>query len=342
MPLLACFALSLVTVLGLTPAVRHLARRADFIDRPARRKVHIQPVPLGGGVALAAGVVAGVVAWAFVGAAEAGADDLRSRYFLAVMSGLAWAVAMGLRDDSKPLAPGWKLAGQFAAAAILVLGSGRPSPEALHGFGVPLALVGVVGLMNACNFLDNMDGILSGIALVCAGAFLVIAPAESTPIVAVAAALAAATAGATAGFLAYNFAPARIFMGDAGSLAIGFLLAAIALGMVPSNPRAPEGLGLLLILGYPLFDLAFVTITRLRDHRKVWTPGKDHSSHRLDRLLMDPRRTALAVYGLAAMMAVAGVAVRCWPGPWSAFIALLGGAALCGIGVRLARVPPAR
>jgi UDP-GlcNAc:undecaprenyl-phosphate GlcNAc-1-phosphate transferase len=193
-----------------------------------------------------------------------------------------------------------------------------------------------------------MDGILSGIALVCASALGVIAAAFAASLggaaamaAGVAAALAAATAGAAAGFLAFNFAPARIFMGDAGSLALGFLLAAIAIALVPPHLHVQPGLGLLLILGYPLFDFSFVTITRLMDHRKVWTPGKDHSTHRLNRLLASPRRTALAVYALAVMMAAAGVAVCLRPGPGSALFALLSGALLCGVGVRLKRVPPA-
>jgi len=344
MAVLAGFAAALVTVLGLTPGVGLLARRMGFLDRPDRRKIHVQPVPLGGGVAIVAGVIAGVLAAVFAHVlaepAPGGVAALPSRYVLAVLGGLGWAMAIGLRDDRKPLSPAWKLAGQLAAAAILILGSGRPEPSALHGLGIPIAFVGVVGLMNACNFLDNMDGILSGIALVCASAFCVVAAADATAVAGAAAALAAATAGATAGFLAYNFAPARIFMGDAGSLAIGFLLAAIALGLAPPDLQIQPGFGLLLILGYPLFDLAFVTITRLMDHRKVWTPGKDHSTHRLHRLVVSPRRTALAVYGMAAMMAGAGVAVCLRPGPGSALLALLSGAMLCGVGVRLRRVPP--
>jgi UDP-GlcNAc:undecaprenyl-phosphate GlcNAc-1-phosphate transferase len=329
MPLLAPFAVALVTVLATTPLVRVLARRLGFVDRPASRKMHARPVPLGGGVALVAGIVAGGVA--------SRSFELEARFPLAALGGLAVAVGLGLVDDRSPLRPGTKLAGQLLAASILVLGSGHPALPALHGLAVPLAIVGVVALMNACNFLDNMDGILGGIALVCASAYLVIARAGAVPV----AAVAAATAGASAGFLAYNFAPARIFMGDAGSLALGYLLAALALGLIPPSLPARPGLGIVLVLGYPIFDLAFVTITRLRDRRKVWAPGKDHSSHRLNRLLMSPRLTALAIYGLSSMMAIAGLLVCRFPGPASVVAAGLGSAVLLALGLRLARVPAA-
>ncbi len=327
MPLIAPFAIALVTVLATTPLVQVLARRLGFVDRPASRKVHAHPVPLGGGVALVAGILAGVVAGP--------SFELEARFALAALAGLAVAVGLGLVDDRSPLRPGPKLAGQILAASILVLGSGHPALTALHGLAVPLAVIGVVALMNACNFLDNMDGILGGIALICASAYLVLARAGAVPV----AAMAAATAGASAGFLAFNFAPARIFLGDAGSLALGYLLAVLALGLIPPDLPVWPGLGIVLVLGYPIFDLAFVTITRLRDRRKVWLPGKDHSSHRLNRLLMSPRLTALTIYALSSMMALAGLLVCRFPGLLGALAAGLGTAVLLGLGLRLARVP---
>lgn len=332
------FAVALLAVLGLTPPIRRLARRFAFVDRPARRKVHREPVPLGGGVALVAGVVLGVVAGAVSpGGGSAGLGGVPARFLIAAASGLALVVAVGLWDDRAPMKPFVKLGGQIIAALILVLGSGRPESSALSGFAVPVFVLGAVGLMNACNFLDNMDGILGGISLVCGLALLAIAVSETSAL----APVAAATAGASAGFLAYNFAPARIFMGDAGSLAVGYLLALLVIGLSPPAVPARPIAGLLLVLGYPLFDLTFVTITRIRDRRRVWNPGRDHSTHRLDRLLMSPRRTALVVYGLTAMMAIAGVVVIKVPGMVSMFLAAAGLLVLLVLGSRLARVPAA-
>jgi UDP-N-acetylmuramyl pentapeptide phosphotransferase/UDP-N-acetylglucosamine-1-phosphate transferase len=215
-----------------------------------------------------------------------------------------------------------------------------PDPRALHGLAVPVAVVGAVALMNACNFLDNMDGILGGIAVVCAIGLAVLAPPASAP-----AHGALALAGAAAGFLAYNFAPARIFLGDAGSLPVGYLLAAFGLalasGSLHGGPEVGTLLGLALVVGYPLFDLTFVTVTRLADGRRPWDPGHDHSTHRLNRLLHDPRRTALVVYALTFLLAAAGVAVaHASAGPsWA--LAILSLLFLVALGLRLARVPAA-
>lgn len=341
MSLLLSFAVALVTVLVFTPGVRNWARRAGLVDHPTRRKVHVHPTPLGGGVVIAAGVLAGVAAGAIVARAYEVQFALGGHFPLAVLGGLALTMAVGLADDRTPIPPAWKLAGQVAAASILILGSGRPNPAALHGLAIPIALVGAVALMNACNFLDNMDGVLSGVVLVCASALVAAAHASggADPLAAWSVVAASSTAGAAAGFLAFNFPPARIFMGDAGSLTLGFLLAAIALGLSPPQLPIYPGVGLLLILGYPLFDLTFVTVTRIRDGRKVWTPGRDHTSHRLNQLLSSGRTTALAIYGLTAIVAAAGVLVCRWPGRMSLIAALAGGAMLLGLGMRLARVP---
>ncbi len=323
------FGIALLTVLAVTPPVQALARRIGFVDRPSARKVHAHPVPLGGGIALAAGILAGGLA--------GGAMRLEPRASIALLAGLLWIFVLGLRDDRSPLPPLAKLGGQLIAALVLVLGSGHPSAAACSGLAVPLATVGVVALMNACNFLDNMDGILAGIALVCGLGLLVVAGGGTAGLDAIAAAI----AGAAAGFLAYNFHPARIFMGDAGSHVLGFLLAGVVLLILPPFPPLRPVYGLLLIIGYPLFDLTFVTITRLLSGRPVWRPGKDHTTHRLNRLLPDPRATALVVYGLASVCAAAGIAVVTRPGPFTAAAAAVSLAFLLVLGLRLARMPTA-
>lgn len=300
--------------------------------------MHREPVPLGGGVALVAGVVAGVAAGALgPGGGTDGLELPGARFFTAAILGLVLVVAVGLWDDRAPLKPLVKLGGQLIAALVLVLGSGHPEPAALSGLAIPLFVLGAVALMNACNFLDNMDGILAGIALVCGLALLAVAVSEWRAF----APLAAATAGASAGFLAYNFAPARIFMGDAGSLAVGYLFALLVIGLTPPAVPARPTIGLLLILGFPLFDLTFVTITRIRDRRRVWIPGLDHSTHRLNHLLLGPRRTALAVYVLTAMTAVTGVLVVKHPGAPTALLAAADLLVLLVLGGRLARVAAA-
>jgi UDP-GlcNAc:undecaprenyl-phosphate GlcNAc-1-phosphate transferase len=330
MKLLLPFAVALIAALASIPLIRAIAARIGFVDQPAARKLHAAPMPLGGGIGLIFGLVLGTLA--------ARPTALEPRFLLAWTAGLILVALVGLVDDRAPLNPLAKLLGQLVAALVLVLGSGHPDPAALGGFAGPVAVVGVVALMNACNFLDNMDGILGGIAVLSAAGFALVARASSPDGVAPAA---AALAGAAAGFLAYNFAPARIFMGDLGSLAIGYALGALLLALTPASAPALPALGLLLIVGYPLFDLAFVTITRLGDGRRPWWPGKDHSTHRLNRILGNPRRTALVVYVLTAVLVAAGVTVAFKPLPEILLGAALGVLLLIGLGLRLARVPAA-
>ncbi len=320
------FAVAFATALVLTPPGRWLALRLNFVDRPAARKVHVHPIPLGGGIVIMAGMLAGAMAGGLAG--------MLPRELWAVLGGLGWIVALGIVDDRWSLPPLIKLLGQVAAALMLVIGSGHPASTALGGFGVPMALVGSVGLMNACNFLDNMDGILGGIGLLCGVGFALAASATRPEV----AALCAATAGAAGGFLVYNFHPARIFMGDAGSHAIGFLLAAGALLLVPYSLPVVESAGLLLVIAYPLFDLVFVTVTRVQSGRPVWSPGKDHTTHRLNRLLESPRLTALAVYALTAVAVAAGIALLHRPGVPSAAAAAAPILLFLILGLRLARV----
>ena len=329
------FGVALGVALGSIPLIRPLASRLGFVDHPTGRKVHVTPIPLGGGLGLGLGLVLGTAIGLLAGDAP-----FAPRAVLAWLAGLLVVVIVGLKDDRSPMSPLAKLAGQVVAALVLVLGTGVPAPSALAGFAVPMAVVAAVALMNACNFLDNMDGILGGIAVVCALGFAIMAPPGSA-----AAHGAAALAGGALGFLAYNFSPARIFMGDAGSLAVGYTLAALALSLAPGSLAGGPEVGLLvglgLVVGYPLFDLTFVTVTRLADGRRPWTPGKDHSTHRLQRLLGNPRRTALVVYGLTLAIAAIGVAVAHLPITPSLVLAGASLVLLLGFGVLLTRIPAA-
>jgi UDP-GlcNAc:undecaprenyl-phosphate GlcNAc-1-phosphate transferase len=321
------FAVALLVVAGSTPLVRHAALRWRFIDHPNTDRFHSRSVPLGGGLALVLGIgVAYAVSWK---AASGGAGSLLSAPALA--GGMLIAL-LGLIDDRRGLHPMIKMAGQIAAAVLLV--SGLHAPAWLAA----LAVVGVVGLINACNFLDNMDGILAGIATVCGLAFCWIGGGDG-PL----AALGAAVAGGAVGFLLHNAPPARIFMGDMGSMVLGYLLAALALGVLAGGSQAPGPVrlvGVLLVVGYPIFDITFVTLIRLAEGRSILLGGKDHSTHRLHRIIDDPRVTALVIHLLTAAIAVTGVIILgC---STASLAAALGGAValvLVVLGIRLARVP---
>jgi UDP-GlcNAc:undecaprenyl-phosphate GlcNAc-1-phosphate transferase len=147
-------------------------------------------------------------------------------------------------------------------------------------------------------------------------------------------------AGATLGFLRYNFAPARIFLGDTGSLFLGYALGALGLVAAAAGPGVSGVLASLLVLGYPLFDTTFVVWTRLSEGRKVYVGGRDHTTHRMTRVVGGPRRTAVSVYATTAVLALSGVVLGMHPGAAFAIpLVLVWGAVLLWTGRRLSRVP---
>jgi len=202
-------------------------------------------------------------------------------------------------DDRRGLGPLLKLAGQTVAAGILVLTGVRIGTFPWEIVNVIVTLGWVVVITNAMNLLDNMDGLSGGIGAAAAIYFLLLAAINDQYLVG---ALSAALVGACVGFLVYNFNPASIFMGDAGSLFLGFVLAAVGIKL-----RFPEGLEIVtwmvpvLILGLPLFDTTLVIISRLRRGlNPLTTPGKDHVSHRLVALGYTRREAVLVCYLIAA------------------------------------------
>jgi UDP-GlcNAc:undecaprenyl-phosphate GlcNAc-1-phosphate transferase len=200
-----------------------------------------------------------------------------------------------------------------------------------------LSTIWLVGLMNAINFLDNMDGIVGGVSAVCALAFAILLAVWGHPHESL---FALGLAGATLGFLRYNFAPARIFLGDTGSLFLGYALGALGLVAASSGPGISGALASLLVLGYPVFDTTFVVWTRMREGRRVYIGGRDHTTHRMTRVVRGPRRTAVSVYGATAVLALSGVLLGIRPGARFAIPILLVWALVLGwVGVRLSRVP---
>jgi hypothetical protein len=199
-----------------------------------------------------------------------------------------------------------KLLGQSAAIAALLTSGHVPD------FGIPAAIAGpilivlLVGLMNATNFLDNMNGMLGGIAGIALLAFGIHSATRGSFGTAAAQ---LALAGACAGFLPWNFPRARIFLGDAGSLFLGYSLGASAV-LACHGPSTGWGrLGAGLMLGYPAFDMIFVVINRLRDGRKVYTGGRDHTNHRLASVMQCPKRTVLLLWLTGAALSASGLVV---------------------------------
>lgn len=253
----------------LTAAARPLARRLDLVARPRGDRWNRKTIPLLGGVAV--GVTVLVIAPAVV--------PLSNPIVILLAAG-AFALALGLLDDARPLPPYTKLIAQIVLAAGMVAGGLRLelSPYALAN--VALTILWVVGIANAFNLLDNMDGLAAGIAVITVGFrlafFLLDGDAQG-------AAAAAVFLGAVAGFLIFNFPPASIFMGDAGSLFIGVFIAGLSLGAEFPYSRNLASVLLIpvLILLVPIVDTSFVAVNRTLAGRPVSQGGRDHLSHRL-------------------------------------------------------------
>lgn len=296
--LLLIGASALLLAIGVTPLMRRLAVQTGAVDRPSARKIHTSPVPYLGGIAIYAAFILVLIFF--------GDRDYVSQV-VGIFVGATLMSFMGVIDDRWGLGSYSKLGGQLLAAAILLYSGVQVN---LFGGWLDLAItvVWVVGVTNAFNLLDNMDGLAGGIAVIAATYFLLLAAMSGQYLVG---ALAAALAGACAGFLVYNWNPAHIFMGDAGSLFIGFLLAAVAIKLrFPSNSYIVTWMIPLLVLAVPIFDTTLVFVSRLRRGKNpLTTPGKDHISHRLAFLLGSKREAVLVCYLIAGSVGLSSVFV---------------------------------
>jgi len=298
-PFLLFAPLAFGSALLLTPIVRRIARATGYLDHPDPRKAHPEPTPLLGGIAVALAIVlTAVVARAFFHLAPPLPEP-------GVLAGAALSLGLGLFDDRRPMGPLGKLVGQLAAAACLVFWG----PHVTWIQQNPIALVGamlaVVMLLNAVNFLDAMDGVVGTVIPIITCGFIVIALRNGAPVP-----LAAAwgLVGACAGFLVYNAPPARIFLGDAGSHFLGFAIAALALEALQGTPAIPHAAAVVLFVAYPVFDVAFVVLDRVLRRRPIYVGGVDHTTHRLGRVL-GAWGTLAAIGSVTALSVLAGICV---------------------------------
>ncbi len=276
---------ALIFAIGSTPLVRFAALHLGILDQPSARKVHRSPVPLMGGAAIYFAFIAALAIWS---------ERSYVTEVVGIFVGATLVSLVGAIDDSRGLGSYLKLLLQTAAACILILSGVQVR---LLG-GVPdllLTLLWIVGITNALNLLDNMDGLAAGIATIAAAYFTLLAAMSDQYLVG---ALAAALFGACVGFLVYNWNPARVFMGDTGSLFLGFLLAAVGIKLrFPANSASITWMIPIFVLALPAFDTILVFVSRLRrGNNPLTTPGKDHVSHRLARLTGSQREAVLLCY----------------------------------------------
>lgn len=299
---------------------RNAANCFRLIDKPGIHKVHQQPIPLLGGIAMYGALVTTLLI-------------LNSEWLLS--EGLTLIIAatllagIGLYDDLRGLDPLPKLVGEIIATIALISSGISLHITGIEVLDIALTLFWVVGICNAINLLDNMDGLSSGVAAIGCLCFGAIALSQGQIQVAI---LCATLFGAILGFLRFNWHPASIFMGDAGSLFIGFLLAAIGLKILtPISDNSFNCLIPIFVLAVPIFDTTLVTISRLRRQLKITDGGRDHTSHRLVKAGLTVRQAVGRLYAVAGICGSVGITIAFYPSAEIAIVSITM-VGLCAIG----------
>jgi len=274
------FLIALAAGLALTPLAIRLARLTGFYDHPVGYKGHADPTPYLGGLAVIAGTL--VVSALFGHGSSA---------FVPIAIGTAVLLGVGTIDDRFALTPLARLAIEVAAASVLFAGGVGWDLFASDALNLAVSVVFVAGVVNAFNLMDNMDGACGTVAGVSGAALGILAAAQGDPALA---AIAFALSGSCLGFLRYNLAsPARIFLGDGGSMPVGFVVAALIMAMPGSGELGWAFVPVAVVLvGLPALDTTLVIVSRLRRGVGVCTGGRDHLTHRLRAKLGTARRVA--------------------------------------------------
>lgn len=328
----------------LTPLVIYVAHRLGAVDQPGPRKIHQRPIPRIGGVAVFAGLVS---ALAYAAYATGFMDLLPSKglYWGTVAAAATALFLLGLVDDLWGLTFKWKFAVQIVIATIVWLGGFRiemlsyPFGHQSLDLGVlslPVTLLWVVGITNAMNLIDGLDGLAVGTALISTTTVAVIAYYRDQVAVA---AISVALVGSLLGFLRYNFSPARIFLGDSGSMLLGFILAVTSIHGSQKGPTVVAVLAPLLVLGLPILDTTLAVFRRLyrlgregagsdqrvhhfvlRNASRVFLPDQDHLHHRLLDVGLSQRGAVLTLYGVVLLLALAATVHVFNRGAWVALV----------------------
>jgi UDP-GlcNAc:undecaprenyl-phosphate/decaprenyl-phosphate GlcNAc-1-phosphate transferase len=323
------FVAAVALVLVLTPLVARLAPLIGGLDDKADRpRVHRGAIPRVGGVAIVAAVLV----------PTAVLIDLDGAY-LGIFIGTLLVAVLGLLDDIRGVSPTAKLLGVTLVALIPVIGYdvtfARVTLPGLGDFDLgwtayPLTVIWIAFLANLVNLIDGMDSLAAGIVAIAAGSFAILSASFGRVDAAV---LSAVVCGATLGFLYHNYHPAKIFMGDSGALALGFLLATLAVDGVLKTAAAITLVAPLLVLAVPILDTSFVVLKRLKYRRPPWRADHNHFYHRFMRIGFSQRRTAAYLHVWALMMAAYALLARFYPprprGDWDLERSLV----LAGVGL---------
>lgn len=303
------FLLSFFLANFITPIVREIATRLKILDYPNERKIHRQPIPLLGGLAIYLAFVITVV------------RNLNfSRELWGIVFGGTIIFLFGLVDDIRGLSAKIRFFGQVFATLLIIYFGVRvtviPHWQGELFLEILITLIGIVGITNAMNFFDGMDGLATGLTAVCLVSMMIVGiqTGEKWFIF-----LCAALIGSSLGFLPYNFKPASIFLGDAGATFLGFMVASLAImgswGQVGYNPMIATATPIL-ILSVLIFDMVYTTVSRIKNgtvlNFRQWLEytGKDHLHHRLVHLGLTEKETVIFIYALSLALGLGAVVLR--------------------------------
>ena len=317
----ACLVALVLSVLA-TPVARLFALRIGAVSVPGGRHVHGRTVPRLGGIALAFAWAVPVVGLALRDPMISAAIHGQLRPAVAVVLGGLVICVVGALDDAKGVRPLFKLGAQVLLACVaFACGIHIQAIElpligncSMGVFALPVTILWIVGVTNAVNLIDGLDGLAAGVAFFAALTSFVIASISGSVLIAL---MMAALMGALVGFLFFNFNPARIFMGDSGSYFLGFVLATTALvgGLQQKASTAVSLLVPVLALGVPIFDTLFSMFRRLIERRSIFSADRGHVHHRLLDLGLTHKRAVMFLYGVSLLLASGAIAIslgRSW------------------------------
>ena len=313
---LFAFALAMAVAFGATPAAKLFAEKMGAVDVPRDdRRMNKKPVPRAGGLAIFAGFIVGALVIGHI-----------TGELLALYLGALVVVILGVADDIHSLKPMQKMIGQIVAALIPTLCGIRierfSNPFSASGsldlgvFSIPITIIWIVGIINAVNFIDGLDGLAVGISTIASFTMFTIAILVSDASIAV---ITAALAGACLGFLPYNANPAKIFMGDTGSMFLGYILATLSIEGLFKLYAVVSFMVPFIILGLPIFDTGFAIIRRLLKGQSPLQADRGHVHHRLIDMGFDQKQSVSILYALSVVLGLSAV-VLTTSGEWKIII----------------------
>ena len=320
---LLIFSIATVVSYLATGWITNVAVKLKAVDHPNERKMHAEPVPRLGGVGIWLGFMGAILLFAvWQRFFPNDIISLRfSREFIGTLLGGLIILLVGVADDIWSLTPVFKFSGQLAAAIVLVafgvkmeyIGNpfgGHGSLFYLGNIGIAMTIFWVIAFTNIVNFIDGLDGLAAGVSVIAGVTFFIFSWQTGQM---GASLITLALAGAALGFLKHNYYPAKIFMGDSGSMFLGYLLGAITVDGVMKSVAAVALFAPLIIMGIPILDGALAILRRYLSHTPVTQADRDHLHHRLIRRGLSHKQSVLFIYGWSAALSVLGLTFKVLP-----------------------------